>query len=77
MPTNSIGLARPTQPLGGVAELTGTPSTTRPKVVTVMIEPNELDGVEVVIVDDDDYGMTHHAGLRDFKRLGVPGTSVS
>lgn len=63
-------LARSTQPLAGVTELLWNALDAEADIVTVSIARNELDGVDVVQVEDDGHGMTHADALRDFRRLG-------
>lgn len=63
-------LARPTQPVAGVTELIWNALDAEADVVTVAIGRNELDGVDIVLVEDDGHGMTHADALRDFRRLG-------
>jgi hypothetical protein len=63
-------LARPTQPLAGIAELLWNALDAEAEHVTVMIVRNDLDGVDAVQVNDDGHGMTHQEALRDFRRLG-------
>jgi len=63
-------LARPTQPLPGVAELVWNSLDAEAEVVIVSIARTELDAVESVVVADDGHGMTNDEALRDFKKLG-------
>lgn len=63
-------LARPTQPLSGIAELVWNSLDAEAEVVTVSIARTELDAVESVMVADDGHGMTNDEALRDFKKLG-------
>lgn len=63
-------LARPTQPLAGVAELIWNSLDAEAEMVTVTIGRTELDAVAAVVIADDGHGMTHADALRDFKRLG-------
>jgi hypothetical protein len=63
-------LARPTQPLAGVAELVWNSLDAEADVVTVVIGRTELDAVDEVIVIDDGHGMTYGDAIQDFKLLG-------
>ncbi len=63
-------LARPTQPVAGITELIWNALDAEANVVTVAIARTDLDGVDVVQVEDDGHGMTHSEALRDFRRLG-------
>jgi hypothetical protein len=63
-------LARPSQPLAGVAELVWNSLDAEAEVVTVSIERNDLGAVESVVVTDDGHGMTYQESVRDFERLG-------
>ena len=63
-------LARPTQPVAGVAELIWNALDAEADTVTVTIDRTELEAVDEVTVTDDGHGMTHNEALRDFKRLG-------
>lgn len=63
-------LARPTQPVAGITELIWNALDAEADVVTVTIGRNELEGVDVVVVEDDGHGMTHADALRDFRVLG-------
>jgi hypothetical protein len=63
-------LARPTQPLAGVAELIWNALDAEADRVTVTVTRTDLDGVDIVQVEDDGHGMTHDEALRDFRRLG-------
>ncbi len=63
-------LCRPTQPVGGVAELIWNGLDAEADVVQVVIERNELDGLAVVKVIDDGHGMTEADADRDFQQLG-------
>lgn len=63
-------LARPTQPLPGVAELVWNSLDAEAETVTVSIARTELDAVDYVVVTDDGHGMTNEDAIRDFKKLG-------
>jgi hypothetical protein len=63
-------LARPTQPLAGIAELIWNALDAEAETVNVTIARTELDGVEEVSVTDDGHGMTHDESSRDFRKLG-------
>jgi len=63
-------LARPTQPLAGIAELIWNALDAEAETVGVTIDRTELDGVDVVSVTDDGHGMTHDETSRDFRKLG-------
>ena len=63
-------LARPTQPLAGIAELIWSALDAEAETVVVAIDRTELDGVDVVSVTDDGHGMTHDETSRDFRKLG-------
>lgn len=63
-------LARPTQPVAGVAELIWNALDAEADVVSVTIDRAELDAVDAVTVTDDGHGMTHDDALRDFRRWG-------
>jgi hypothetical protein len=63
-------LARPSQPLAGVAELIWNALDAEAESVVVTIDRNELDGVDGVVVTDDGHGMTHDESSRDFRKLG-------
>lgn len=63
-------LARPTQPLSGVAELVWNALDAEAETVTIVIDRTELDGVDAVVITDDGHGMTNASAVRDFKRLG-------
>lgn len=63
-------LARPTQPLTGIAELLWNSLDAEADTVSVTVARTDLDGVESVQVQDDGHGMTPPEALRDFRRLG-------
>lgn len=63
-------LARPTQPVAGVAELIWNALDAEAETVIATIGRTELDGVDVVVVTDDGHGMTNEEALRDFRLLG-------
>ncbi len=63
-------LARPTQPLAGIAELIWNALDAEAETVNVTIARTELDGVDEVSVTDDGHGMTHDESSRDFRKLG-------
>lgn len=63
-------LARPTQPLTGVAEMIWNALDAEAEVVAVLLDRTDLDAVDVVVVTDDGHGMTRDEALRDFRRLG-------
>lgn len=63
-------LARPSQPLAGVAELVWNALDAEAEAVTVSIGRTDLDAVELVVVSDDGHGMTYDDAIRDFKLLG-------
>ena len=63
-------LARPTQPLAGIAELIWNALDAESETVVVSVGRNDLDGVETVVVTDDGHGMTHDETSRDFRKLG-------
>lgn len=63
-------LARPTQPLPGVAELVWNALDAEADVVTVSIGRTDLDAVDNVVVTDDGHGMTNDEAIRDFEKLG-------
>lgn len=63
-------LARPTQPLAGIAELIWNALDAEAETVNVTIARSELDGVDEVSVTDDGHGMTHDESSRDFRKLG-------
>jgi len=63
-------LARPTQPLAGIAELVWNALDAEAETVVVSIGRTDLDGVETVVVTDDGHGMTHDETSRDFRKLG-------
>ena len=63
-------LARPTQPVPGIAELIWNALDAEADVVSVAIDRTELDAVDGVTVSDDGHGMTHDDALRDFRRWG-------
>jgi HSP90 family molecular chaperone len=63
-------LAKPTAPLAGITELIWNALDAEAMHVDVVINRNELDGVESVEVSDDGHGMTQTEAIRDFHRLG-------
>jgi hypothetical protein len=63
-------LARPTQPLAGIAELIWNALDAEAETITVSISRTDLDAVEMVQVTDDGHGMTHDDATRDFRKLG-------
>lgn len=63
-------LARPSQPLAGVAELVWNSLDAEAEAVTVSIGRTDLDAVELVVVSDDGHGITYDDAIRDFKLLG-------
>ncbi|MCU4185202.1 ATP-binding protein [Acidiferrimicrobium sp. IK] len=63
-------LARPTQPMAGVVELIWNALDAEADVVTVTVARTDLDGVDIVQVQDNGHGLTHAEALRDFRRLG-------
>jgi hypothetical protein len=63
-------LARPTQPVPGVAELIWNAVDAEAETVAVILRQNELGAIEDVIVEDTGHGMTHDEVLRDFQHLG-------
>ena len=63
-------LARPTQPLAGIAELIWNALDAEAEVITVSIGRTDLEGVETVQLADDGHGMTHDEAVRDFRKLG-------
>jgi hypothetical protein len=63
-------LARPTQPLAGIAELIWNALDAEAEAVIVAIDRSDMDGVDVATVIDDGHGMTHDETSRDFRKLG-------
>lgn len=63
-------LARPSQPLTGIAELIWNALDAEAEQVSVSIARTELDGVESVLVSDDGHGMSNTEAVRDFQKLG-------
>ena len=63
-------LCRPSQPVGGVAELIWNGLDAEATTVEVTIARTELDSVALVQVVDNGHGMTEHDADRDFKHLG-------
>lgn len=63
-------LARPSQPLAGVAELVWNSLDAEAQAVTVSIGRTDLDAVDTVVVTDDGHGMTNEESIRDFHKLG-------
>lgn len=63
-------LARPTQPLAGVAELIWNALDAEANAVSVGIERSELEAVEYVTVTDDGHGMSPEEARSGFALLG-------
>jgi hypothetical protein len=63
-------LAKPTQPLAGIAELVWNALDAEAETITISIGRTDLDGVETVLVTDNGHGMTHDGAARDFSKLG-------
>lgn len=63
-------LARPTQPLAGIAELIWNALDAEAETVVVSIDRTDLDAVADVTVTDDGHGMTHDESLQAFRKLG-------
>jgi hypothetical protein len=63
-------LARPTQPVQGVAELIWNAVDAEAETVAVTFRQSDLGAIEEVIVEDSGHGMTHDEVLRDFQHLG-------
>jgi hypothetical protein len=63
-------LARPTQPLAGIAELIWNALDAEAEDVSVSIGRTDLDAVEIVQVADNGHGMSHDEATRDFRKLG-------
>jgi hypothetical protein len=63
-------LARPTQPVQGVAELIWNAVDAEAETVAVTFRQSDLGAIKEVIVEDTGHGMTHDEVLRDFQHLG-------
>jgi hypothetical protein len=63
-------LCSPSNPLAAVAELVWNSLDAEASNVEVVIDRNELGGVEGVRVEDDGHGMTNERAVQDFRMLG-------